>query len=394
TNKDGGGKWVPAAIGSNTAVVGSGVRAFNDYWSVQAAGQSERLATVSALLDALRRFKEAEVALGSASKNATENLDQFKSFTENWGKGFTDLNKGKGDADAAIASLSKGDGWPEGKTLASVVETEVGNISREALRAYQSVIAHLPADDKAAAATPLSKVRGDLKDAQAQISTKIASLTNDPQRSKTITELDAFYLEKGKDLQKAQSRRYVIHHQVYSRADEQIKSDVGQAKPTFSTIAADLKKLDSDMDSAIVNDVQALPSAFTSEQQTIKDACDTALRAADLAAREKRYRLIKLTLNNAPQNMDHVAAGIAKNVSAPLAYGKVPLTSYAEGGKFATEYHPEAAAAYLSGWKALSDRLDPKTAKTNAKVLNTDELSNEYEKTRKPIEDYVRRYAA
>jgi hypothetical protein len=159
TTKDGGGKWLPPGLSANLPVVSKGVDTFNQYWTAQLSEKSPRFMQINALVDALRRFKNAEGAVGSAAKNPTDTADQYKSFAENWGRGFGDLSKGKEDADRAIEALSKDNRWPEGNTLASVVEAEASSIVRDANRAYQSLSAHLPADDKTAASTPVASVR-------------------------------------------------------------------------------------------------------------------------------------------------------------------------------------------------------------------------------------------
>src|SRR5204863_8776156 len=124
-------------------------------------------------------------------------------------------------------------------------------------------------------------------------------------------ELDQFYLPKGQDLRKAQSRRYAIHYQVYERADAQMKETATAAAPTFSTIKAELEKLDSDMRAAMINDVQALPSVFAIDKEPISNACNTAVAVAEIAARQKRFALLKLTLSNAPANAVQVAQQVA-----------------------------------------------------------------------------------
>src|SRR5436305_1574073 len=65
--------------------------------------------------------------------------------------------------------------------------------------------------------------------------------------------------------------------------------------------------------------------------------------------------------------MDQVAQAIAQKVTAPVPYNKVPLTSFAAGGKFASEYEADVAELYLWGWKALGE--DPELARTA--ILNT-----------------------
>jgi len=393
TTKDGGGKWLPPGLSANLPVVSKGVDTFNQYWAAQVSDKSPRFQQVNALIDALRRFKMAEGTVASAVQNPTDSANQYNSFSENWGRGFSELSKGKDDADRAIEALSKDNKWPEGTTLASVVAAEANAIANDANRAYQALAAHLPADEKMGATSPVAKLRGDLKDAQSRFTSASSALINDQQRSKAIAELDQIYLPKGKDIDKNQSRRYVIHYQAYSRANEQMKPG-NAAASSFSTIAGDLKKIDSDMDAKLANDVKALLSGFTTDQTTIKAACDTALAVGDIAARQKRYELLSLTLKTAPQTSAQVAAAIAAEAAKlePVMHRKVSLTAFDKDDKFLSEYHPDAAREYISGWKAVGAQLADARAKPRSGVLNAAELSTAYDATTKPINDYLKNF--
>ena len=209
-----------------------------------------------------------------------------------------------------------------------------------------------------------------------------------------IPELDQFYLPKGKDMGGNQSRRYVIHYQVYSRANDQMKPGAATAASTFGTIGNDLKKLDTDMDTRIVNDVQALRSGYPGDKEPIANACTTALAVAEIAAREKRFQLLNLTLTAAPQTSTQVAQAIAKGAANfdPVTYRKVPLTTFDKDGAFSAEFHSDAAKEYISGWKAIGAQLADAKTKPRAGVLNVSELSAAFEPTNKPIADYLKGY--
>jgi len=167
------------------------------------------------------------------------------------------------------------------------------------------------------------------------------------------------------------------------------------AASSFSTIAADLKKIDGDMDAKLFADVQALPSGFITDKEKISDACTTAQAVGEIAARQKRYELLSLMLKTAPQNGTQVAQAIAAGAGKfePLTHRKVPLTTFQKDDeKFLPDYHPDAAKEYISGWKAVGIQLADAKTKPRAAVLNAVELSVAYDATTKPIADYLRSY--
>ena len=226
--KEGGGHWPPTGLSADRdnngmGVIAQGIKTFNDYWLRQVAGRSQRLANITTLVDALKKFRDAEADVKEATNIPIDRRDQYANFNDTWDRRFTTMTDAKGEADKAIENISKDNGWTENQTLAAVFDAEVNRISGEATKAYQSLISHLPADDKAKTSAELNNIRTTLKEAQTRVPSSTGTLTAGIQRTRMIPELDQFYLPKGKDLGGNQSRRYVIHYQLYSRANDQMK---------------------------------------------------------------------------------------------------------------------------------------------------------------------------
>jgi hypothetical protein len=172
--KEGGGHWPPVGISADSenngmAVIDKGIRTFNDYWRRQVAGQSQRLNEINNLVDALKKFRQAEADVATMAKNPTENSDQFRSFKDNWVKGFAAMSSGKSEADRAIENLSKDGGWSDTQSLANVFDTELSRITADASRAYQTLLNDLPAEDKGKTPPNLASIRSLLKDLMAKV---------------------------------------------------------------------------------------------------------------------------------------------------------------------------------------------------------------------------------
>ncbi len=395
TNQAGSGVWPPAGFTGGLPTVTTGVNTFVESWARQFEGRSARLKSVRALVESLDKFRRAETDVReNVTRNTADKFDQYTNFSGIWTDRFGIMKQAKLDADKNVESLEKDNGWPATTSLAAVFDAEVDRIVGESKTAYQALINHLPPDDKAKA-TPLAGVQGTLKDA---LLTKVPNLDTTARagdlRKKTIPELDQFYLARGQDLDKKQSRRYAIHFQVYDRANQQMTPVAPPANLSFASIAGELKKVDSEMDARVVKDVEALPSGFTVDPETITKACATAIAVAEIAAKERRYKLIMTTLDSAPKLGSQVGPEIAKGAASrePIPYRKVPLTALNNEGKFRPEYHPDAASDYVSGWKAMGNQLAEAKTKPRSGVLNAQELSDAFEKTNKPIVDYLREY--
>jgi hypothetical protein len=403
TKEGGGGEWPPQSINgdgsTNRALaITLGVKTFNEHWSRQVEGRSQRLSAVTTLVESLQKFLQAERDIKIAVATTPETVEVFKGFREQWNTRWATMQQARSSADAAVATLEKDNGWPENKTLGDVFDLEVARIAQDATRAHQALIDHLPADEKAKASQDLTNVRTTLKEGLAKVPALKAKLAADERRIKTIPELDQLYLSKGQDLEKKQSRRYVIHHQVYALADKQMVSAAPPSGVNFSNIANELKNIDAQVETQVGKEVDNLLTGFLVGKEPVQQACDSVRAVADFAAKEKRYKLIDLALKTTPQNAKQVASEIATSdvaKNAPpeaLAYRQVPLTAYPKDGSFSLEYYPDAAANYIAGWKAVGGKIAESASKPRGGVLSPTELNSLYDKTNKPVEEYLSLY--
>jgi hypothetical protein len=401
TKEEGGGTWPPAGLGAGANPNGAqalthGVRTFNEYWSQQVEGRSERRLAMTKLVESLEKFRAAEAAVKQLTATAPETKEAFERFKGNWLDSFATMKLARGDADTAVATLEKNNGWVSSRSLAELFEAEVTRTADEAEKAHQALIDHLPVADKSPAG--LVAIAKTLSDALKRIpDVKQKALTAE-QKTKTIPLIDQLYLTRGQDLQKKESRRYVIHYQVYELADRQMASSEPAPGVNFSNVAEELRKIDSAVDTNVVRETDTLLSGFTIGKEPVAEACNSAKAVADFAAKEKRFNLIMLALKAPAQNAQQVAQEIAgsqlaKNAPADaLAYRQVPLTGFEADGRFSPEYYPDAAVNYIGGWKLVGDKIAEAATKPRGGLLSPSEVKPLYEKTRKPIEEYQREY--
>jgi hypothetical protein len=400
----GGGSWPPGGLGRGDAAlaaINAGVSTFGEYWASQLEGKTHRLGTIRQLVDALERFRRAEDEIATAARRAPDTIEQYRTLAGDWSSSLGTLDKARADADAAVAVLSADGQWPAGRSATELFDSEVDRIIGEAEAAYRSLLGHLPEETArlAAGGAEVADVRNRLRRAIAQLPELQKKARSDAIRTTRLPEVDRFYLAVGRGLGDAPVRRYVTHHEMYTLAGRAVPAAPPSQPPDFTSIAPALAAVDNQVQEAVAQ-IAPLPDRVPeADAARIRQAAASAQFIIEQAARFRRHQLIELTLKQAPASADELAALVGASSSSqaytPLVHDRIPFTSgtFAAPQAFEGRYHPDAAAAFLAGWRAMGPvvRADP-SRPGPGRVLEQAQLEKLYLNTQAAVGAYAQRY--
>jgi len=383
--------WLLAEARETEKAIGDGVGAVTDYWSKRVGESGTAGPGVMRLRDAAGRFAAAEDALTRATEapgDEVRTLDEYKRQREAYLGGMEKLREARGELDEAVKAVQPLTGG--GKSLVDGYQAGVDAEATAAMRAYEKLMASLPAADAPGTPASVAAARAAVEAAAHDLG-KLREAAFPDSLKQELARLETRDLATEKVGEGLERRRYEIRAALYELGAEEL-NDAEQAGATTRALdlAAGFKRVEGEYKAG----VGRITPAMTVPDARVQEAGRAALLEVNRAVLYRRYKLIDAVLNAAPQTAAAFAQAVAER-AAPLPAVAIPAPLFTElkaGAAADARYHPPAACEVLAGVAAIGPYLDgpPNSA---ARTLEAAALSQHYQGVSQTARQYLRDYA-